>query len=82
MTCSDFPIAEDGDFTESNKMHQINGKMYGNLEGLEFCQGEKILWHTLVVGTETDMHAIYFHGNDFDTEGNHKDSLTLFPGKF
>ena len=62
-------------------MHQVNGRMYGHLEGLNFCQGNKILWHTLVVGTETDIHAIYFHGNDFEINGNHKDALTLFPGK-
>eukprot|EP00794_Sanderia_malayensis_P014202 gene14202-15684_t len=71
---------EDEDFMESNKMHQINGYMYGNLKGLEFCKGQKILWHTFVVGTEVDMHSIYFHGNTFNIEGNRKDTLTLFPG--
>ncbi|XP_065054471.1 hephaestin-like protein [Rhopilema esculentum] len=71
---------EDEDFMESNKMHQINGKMYGNLQGLKFCKNSKILWHVFVVGTETDIHAVYFHGNEFEIEGNHKDSLTLFPG--
>eukprot|EP00794_Sanderia_malayensis_P014203 gene14203-15685_t len=73
---------EDEDFMESNKMHQINGYMYGNLKGLEFCKGQKILWHTFVVGTEVDMHSMYFHGNTFKTsDDNHKDSLTLFPGQ-
>eukprot|EP00112_Aurelia_sp_Birch-Aquarium-sp1_P012138 Seg2551.1 transcript_id=Seg2551.1/GoldUCD/mRNA.D3Y31 product="Hephaestin-like protein" protein_id=Seg2551.1/GoldUCD/D3Y31 len=71
---------EDDDFQESNKMHQINGHMYGHIEGLDFCQGSKILWHTFVVGTETDVHAIYFHGNGFNMDGNNKDALTLFPG--
>ena len=61
-------------------MHQINGKMYGSLGGLKFCKNSKILWHVFVVGTETDIHAVYFHGNEFEIEGNHKDSLTLFPG--
>ena len=61
-------------------MHQINGRMYGHIEGLDFCQGSKILWHTFVVGTETDVHAIYFHGNGFNMDGNTKDALTLFPG--
>ncbi len=55
--------------------------MYGNLKGLDFCKGQKILWHSFVIGTEVDMHAIYFHGNTFKTsDDNHKDSLALFPG--
>ncbi len=77
-----FLPAEDDDFMESNKMHQINGYMYGNLRGLDFCKGQRILWHTFVVGTEVDMHAIYFHGNTFEIEGSRKDTLTIFPGKF
>ena len=61
-------------------MHQINGRMYGHLAGLDFCQGDKILWHSLVIGSETDIHAMYFHGNEFEIDGNHKDTLNLFPG--
>ena len=76
-----FLDVEDEDFMESNKMHQINGYMYGNLKGLEFCKEQSILWHTFVIGTEVDMHAIYFHGNTFESAvGNRKDSLVLFPG--
>ena len=62
-------------------MHQINGFMYGNLEGLEVCRNTKVLWHAFVIGTEVDMHGIYFHGNTFNTDMEiRKDSIALFPG--
>lgn len=66
---------------ESNKMHQVNGFMYGNMEGLNVCKDENVLWHAFAVGTEVDMHGIYFHGNSFSSDIDiHKDSLALFPG--
>ena len=66
---------------ESNKMHQVNGFMYGNMEGLSVCKDTKVLWHAFAVGTEVDMHGIYFHGNSFSSDIDiHKDSLALFPG--
>ena len=65
---------------ESNKMSQINGYLFGNL-GMTFCKGKKILWHSLAVGTEVDMHSIFFYGNTLKTtDGNHRDGLVLFPG--
>ena len=74
-------ILEDDDFMESNKMHQVNGFMYGNMDGLKVCKDTKVLWHAFAVGTEVDMHGIYFHGNSFSSDrGIHKDSLALFPG--
>ena len=74
-------ILEDEDFMESNKMHHVNGFMYGNMEGLKVCKDSKVLWHAFGIGTEVDMHGIYFHGNSFSTDrGIHKDSLALFPG--
>ena len=73
-------FAEDEDFKESNKMHQINGFMYGNL-GIELCKGQKVIWYGLAIGTEIDLHSIYFTGNDIEVEGNHKDSIMIFPGE-
>lgn len=74
-------FTEDGDFMESNKMHQVNGYMYGNMDGLSVCNNKKVLWHAFAIGTEVDMHGIYFHGNAFSSDMEiHKDSLALFPG--
>jgi len=73
---------EDEDFMESNKMHHVNGFMYGNMEGLKVCKDSKVLWHAFGIGTEVDMHGIYFHGNSFSSDRDiHKDSLALFPGE-
>ncbi|XP_065054474.1 hephaestin-like protein isoform X2 [Rhopilema esculentum] len=70
---------DDKDFKESNKMHQINGFMFGDI-GIEMCSGKKVIFYAFAIGTEIDLHSIYFSGNGIDVEGNHKDSLMIFPG--
>ncbi|XP_035242447.1 hephaestin-like protein 1a [Anguilla anguilla] len=70
---------ENKDFKESNKMHAVNGFMYGNLPGLELCDGERVSWHMLGLGTEVDIHGVYFQGNTFQREGMTRDTLSLFP---
>ena len=48
---------EDDDFKESNLMHSINGRVFGNLDGFNVCQGDKVVWHLSVLGSEVDMHS-------------------------
>ncbi|XP_056329240.1 hephaestin-like protein 1a [Danio aesculapii] len=67
------------EFQESNKMHAVNGYMYGNLPGLDLCNGEHVVWHTLGLGTELDIHGIYFQGNMFQRNGMNRDTLSIFP---
>ncbi|CAM4556627.1 unnamed protein product [Leuciscus chuanchicus] len=67
------------EFQESNKMHAVNGYMYGNLPGLDLCNGEHVVWHTLGLGTEVDIHGIYFEGNTFQRDGMNRDTLSIFP---
>ncbi|KAK3515672.1 hypothetical protein QTP70_026459, partial [Hemibagrus guttatus] len=66
-------------FQESNKMHSVNGYMYGNLPDLDLCEGDHVVWHMLGLGTEVDLHGIYFQGNTFQREGTTHDTLSLFP---
>ncbi|KAM9848846.1 ceruloplasmin [Aulostomus maculatus] len=73
-------LKDDEDFMESNKMHGINGFLYGNLPGLSMCQGKKILWHIFALGNEVDMHSVHFHGQILTTQNHHTDTLSLFPG--
>ena len=47
----------DEDFKESNLLHSVNGKLYGNIFGFDVCQGDTVAWHISVLGTETDMHT-------------------------
>ncbi|XP_069009150.1 ceruloplasmin isoform X1 [Embiotoca jacksoni] len=73
-------LKEDEDFIESNKMHGINGFLYGNLPGLSMCQGNTIHWHLMALGNEVDMHSVHFHGQILTTENHHTDMVSLFPG--
>ncbi|XP_043928584.1 ferroxidase HEPHL1 isoform X2 [Protopterus annectens] len=72
-------IKEDSDFQESNKMHAVNGYMYGNQPGLELCKGKKVSWHLFGLGTEVDLHGINFEGNSIYTNGLTRDTVGLFP---
>ncbi|XP_061636221.1 ceruloplasmin [Phyllopteryx taeniolatus] len=73
-------LKEDEDFIESNKMHGINGFLYGNLPGLNMCQGKKIHWYMVGLGNEVDMHSVHFHGQILTSENHHTDTVSLFPG--
>nr|XP_012638288.1 ceruloplasmin isoform X3 [Microcebus murinus] len=70
---------EDADFQESNKMHSMNGFMYGNLPGLSMCQGDSVVWYLFSAGNEADVHGIYFSGNTYLSRGETRDTANLFP---
>ncbi|XP_055272200.1 ferroxidase HEPHL1-like isoform X2 [Moschus berezovskii] len=70
---------EDKEFVKSNRMHAINGYMYGNQAGLTMCKKDRVSWHLIGMGTDTDMHGVYFQGNTIHLRGTHRDSLALFP---
>ena len=66
-------LKADADFQESNKMHGINGLVFGNLKGLEMYQKEKVDWYLVGMGNEVDMHTVHFHGQTFRHVCNHGD---------
>ncbi|XP_023578498.1 ceruloplasmin [Octodon degus] len=70
---------EDSDFQESNKMHSMNGFMYGNQPGLTMCQGDSVIWYLFSAGNEADLHGIYFSGNTYLSRGERRDTANLFP---
>ncbi|XP_035522767.1 ferroxidase HEPHL1 [Morone saxatilis] len=70
---------DDDDFKETNMMHAVNGLMYGNLPGLEMCAADKVMWYTFGLGTEVDIHGVYFEGNTFKKQSTTRDTLNLFP---
>ena len=41
-------------------MHGINGYGYGNLVGLEACEGDVIGWNIFGFGNEVDLHSAQF----------------------
>ncbi|XP_072029141.1 LOW QUALITY PROTEIN: hephaestin-like protein [Amphiura filiformis] len=73
---------DDEDFQESNKMHSINGYVYGNLPGLDMCQGDRVAWHVFGLGTETDLHTLLFHGNILNIRNHRRDSFSISPAIF
>jgi len=75
----------DEDFQESNKMHGINGFVFGNLKGLEMYQKEIVDWYLVGIGNEVDMHTVHFHGQTFlhkRVAYHREDVYDLFPGVF
>uniref|UniRef100_A0A8C7JNY9 ferroxidase n=1 Tax=Oncorhynchus kisutch TaxID=8019 RepID=A0A8C7JNY9_ONCKI len=76
---SDQSDPDNQDFQESNNMHAVNGFMYGNLPGLEMCSGDRVFWYTFGLGTEVDIHGVYWEGNTFQRHGTTRDTLSLFP---
>ncbi|CAL8306226.1 unnamed protein product [Lota lota] len=72
-------LKESEGFIESNKMHGINGFVYGNLPGLSMCQGNKIHWHLFGLGNEVDIHSVHFHGQILTAQNHHTDTVSLSP---
>jgi hypothetical protein len=70
----------DDDFIESNLMHSINGRVYGNLRGLGMKRGERVRWYVMDLGTEVDLHTPHWHGNTVTMNGMRSDMLQLLPG--
>ncbi|CAL8268005.1 unnamed protein product [Arctogadus glacialis] len=73
-------------FIESNKMHAINGRMYGNLEGLNMVVGDKVYWYLMGMGSEVDIHSAHWHGHSVEYKmggGRYRtDVYDLFPATF
>ncbi|KAL4239418.1 hephaestin-like 1 [Mactra antiquata] len=70
----------DGDFIESNVMRSINGRAYGNLDGLNVCKDEKVVWHILSFGQTEGNHGITFNGNNVVIDGINRDSHVIISG--
>ena len=70
---------DDEDFVESNLMHAINGRLWGDLEGLTMRLGERIRWHVLAMGTEMDLHTPHWHGATLLMAERRVDVMQLMP---
>ncbi|XP_053931226.1 hephaestin isoform X3 [Cuculus canorus] len=75
-------VKKDDGFEESNRMHAINGLMFGNLLGLNVCEGDNVSWHLLGLGSEADVHGAVFQGNTLQMNGMRRDSASLFAHTF
>uniref|UniRef100_A0A8C6R8W8 Hephaestin n=1 Tax=Nannospalax galili TaxID=1026970 RepID=A0A8C6R8W8_NANGA len=73
---------EDEAFQESNRMHAINGFVFGNLPELSMCTQKPVAWHLFGMGNEVDVHTAYFHGQMLTTRGHRTDVAHIFPATF
>ncbi|KAI9592755.1 Cupredoxin [Syncephalis fuscata] len=72
----------DPKFMESNMMHAINGRVYGNLDGLVTRVGERVRWYLATFGSMMDLHTAHFHGVTMVEHGAREDTVDLLPGSF
>jgi len=56
--------------------------MFGNLPGLNVCEGDNVSWHLLGLGSEADVHGAVFQGNTLQINGMRRDSTSLFAHTF
>ncbi|CAO2623637.1 Heph [Lemmus lemmus] len=82
--CSDPTLVdkEDEDFQESNRMHAINGFVFGNLPELNMCAQKHVAWHLFGMGNEIDVHTAFFHGQLLTIRGHRTDVAHIFPATF
>ncbi|XP_019376637.1 PREDICTED: hephaestin [Gavialis gangeticus] len=73
---------EDKEFQESNRMHAINGYLFGNLPDLTMCAGDQVAWHLFGMGNEIDIHTAFFHGQMLTIRDHKTDVASLFPATF
>ncbi|XP_052266278.1 ferroxidase HEPHL1-like isoform X1 [Dreissena polymorpha] len=71
----------DEDFVESNIMRSVNGRSYGNIEGLHMCRDENVVWHMLSFGQTEGNHAVTFNGNNVNIDGINRDSHVIISGQ-
>lgn len=73
-------LMKEDNFAESNRMHSINGRVYGNLEGLSAREGERVRWYVTGLGTQVDMHSAHWHGNTVREDQRSTDVVNIMPG--
>lgn len=79
----DTPFKLGGDtWMESNLQHAINGRMYGNLDGLTMRTGDRVRWHIMGFGTEVDIHSVHWHSQTLLYNGHRRDVIELMPATF
>ncbi|XP_060717574.1 ferroxidase HEPHL1-like isoform X2 [Tachysurus vachellii] len=72
-------ITGDEDFQNSNRVHSINGFVYGNLPELRVCLGRPVFWHLFGIGNDIELHSVHFHGHTLLNQGHRTDALNVFP---
>ncbi|KAM5274878.1 ceruloplasmin-like isoform 1-T1 [Hipposideros larvatus] len=75
----------DSEFQISNFMHAINGRMFGNNQGLTFHVGDEVNFYLIGLGGIFDLHTVHFHGHSFEFKDSglfRSDVYDLPPGVY
>jgi hephaestin len=70
---------DNADFVESNKMHSINGYVFGSMPMPKMKVGEHVRWYLFALGNEVDLHTPHWHGNTVVVGGYRRDTVSLLP---
>jgi FtsP/CotA-like multicopper oxidase with cupredoxin domain len=65
---------------EGDLMHSINGRIFGNLDGLTMKKGDRVRWHLVALGSEVDVHTPHWHGETVLHHGYRKDTVNMMAG--
>ncbi len=74
-----YMVFDEEDGEESGLMHSMNGYIFGNLQGLEADEGNKVRWHLVGMGSEVDLHTAHWHGETVLNGGRRTDVINLMP---
>jgi hypothetical protein len=64
---------------EEGERYAINGRIFGNLPGLEMNAGERVRWYLFALGSESDFHTPHWHGLRVVQSGESTDVIELLP---
>lgn len=68
------------EMTEIGSRFAINGRIFGNLSGLEMNEGERVRWYLFALGSEEDFHTAHWHGLRVIEDGRRRtDNVELLP---
>lgn len=68
------------ELVEQGSRYAINGRIFGNLPGLEMNEGERTRWYLFGLGSERDFHTAHWHGLRVLDEGRRRtDVVELLP---
>lgn len=68
------------EMTEIGSRFAINGRIFGNLSGLDMNEGERVRWYLFALGSEEDFHTAHWHGLRVIEDGRRRtDNVELLP---
>ncbi|SFW26912.1 multicopper oxidase domain-containing protein [Nitrosovibrio sp. Nv17] len=74
-----YMIFNEEEGNEGGMKHAINGRIFGNLEGYETRIGQRVRWHIVALGNETDNHTVHWHGQTVLVRGHRTDVVEVLP---